>query len=199
MNNFPKRIGVTGGIGSGKSYVCRVLAAMGYPVFYSDIEAKKLINTDPELRDSIKELFGNEAYLNNELNRKHIASAAFSDSGLLSKLNALVHPKVRSAFDEWASKQDSNYVFQEAAILVETEGYKLLDKTILVTASLETKISRVKKRDKLSEEEISKRMQSQMSDSDKITFVDFVIENDDNSMILPQIKKMFKALFNEVI
>lgn len=199
MNNFPKRIGVTGGIGSGKSYVCRVLAAMGYPVFYADIEARNLINSNSELIHEIKSLFGESAYVKEEFNRKFVGERVFKDPTLLAKMNALIHPKVRATFDEWSQKQNSKYVFQEAAILIETEGYKLLDKTVLVTASIETKVKRIKERDNLSEEAIQNRMNAQLNDEEKKKFVDYIIENDNDKMLLPQIVSMFKTLFNEAI
>lgn len=189
-----KRIGITGGIGSGKSTVCRVLEIMGYPVYYSDDEAKKLMHEDQQLIGSIKQAFGEAAYENNELNRPFIASIVFRQPQKKDTLNALVHPKVRAHFANWAESQQSELVFQESALLFETGGYKLLDKTVLVTAPEAIRIQRVQDRDHSSEEAIKARISNQLKDEEKIPLADFVITNDNKKLVLPQVLAMLTQI-----
>lgn len=192
MNNTIT-IGITGGIGSGKSFICRILSAMGYPVFYSDQVAKELMSSDNELISGIKTLFGQEAYtVNQELNRPFLAKKIFEDQSLRNKLNELVHPRVRKEFSRIASETQSPFIFNEAAILFETGAHKNFDRMVLVTAPESLRIQRVQKRDNSSEEEIKKRMNAQWSDEKKIPLADFVIHNDEQQMLLPQIHEMIQ-------
>lgn len=186
-------IGITGGIGSGKSFICQILSTMGYPVFYSDKVAKELMATDQELKSDIQQLFGDEAYFTNgELNRTHLASAIFNNQELREQLNALVHPKVRQAFTALKKSTSSDFIFNEAAILFETAAYKNFDKMVLVTAPKSLKIQRIKQRDQASEEEILARMNAQWSDEKKAPLADFIINNDEQQMLLPQIYEMIQ-------
>ena len=181
------KIGITGGIGSGKTFVCHILEKLGYPVFYSDQEAKKLMNENLDLIIKIKELLGYGAYLNGIINKSFIARKIFETPTLRNELNAIVHPEVYLAFEKWSKSQPSNLVFNESALLFETESYKRFDKTILINADISIKIERIKKRDLLDEIEIKHRMNSQFSDEIKLKLADFVIENNEDKLLLPQL------------
>ena len=181
------KIGITGGIGSGKTFICHILEKLGYPVFYSDQEAKKLMNENLDLIIKIKELLGYGAYLNGIINKSFIARKIFETPTLRNELNAIVHPEVYLAFEKWSKSQPSNLVFNESALLFETESYKRFDKTILITADICLKIERIKKRDLLDEIEIKHRMHSQLADEIKLKLTDFVIENNEVKLLLPQL------------
>ena len=192
------KVGITGGIGSGKTTIAEVFMQLDIPVYPSDLRAKELMSEDFKLRQAIVGLFGNEAYVSENLNRAFIASKVFSDQTLLQKLNELVHPAVKKDFDLWCSDQNAAYVLKEAAILIETGGYKAMDRMILVTAPSEIKIQRVQKRDTLTRDEILARMNRQWSDERKEEFADFVINNDNHSMVLEQVLNVHKKLMREV-
>jgi len=197
FNNSASKIvvGITGGIGSGKTFVCQVLESMSYPVFYSDKEAKSILITDLEVRKQIVDLFGNDSYLkNNTLNREFLASKIFNDKELLIKMNAIVHPAVRRHFNKWVTQQESNIVFNEAAIIFEIGNAKHYDAVVLVKASKETKIKRIQKRDDSSPKDIEKRMNNQWSDERKSELADFSIDNNENVMLLPQINEILNKL-----
>jgi dephospho-CoA kinase len=181
------KIGITGGIGSGKTYVCQLLEKLGYPVFYSDEEAKKLMTQDPSLISEIKQLLGDESYIQNELNKPFIAHSIFHNSKLREAINLLVHPKVFQAFELWKNKQSSTIVFNESALLFETESYKRFDKNILILSDNETRIKRIQLRDTLSAIEIKNRIESQLSDDEKIKKTDFIIDNNENVLLIPQL------------
>ncbi len=184
-----KVIGVTGGIGSGKSIVCKVLEKYGYPVFYSDNVAKEILQNDQFIIDELTKIIGPELYQNG-FQKQLLAQKIFNDTTLKEKVNQLVHPRVRLAFEEWKNQQNSPLVFNEAAILFETGLYKKYDCILLVTAPKNLKIKRVLKRDGLSEGEIIARMNSQWSDDEKIKLTDYVIVNDDELPLLPQIDRI---------
>lgn len=188
------KIGITGGIGSGKTYVCKLLEKLDYPVFYSDVEAKKIMVQDPILISEIKQLLGDEAYTKNELNRNFIAQAIFQNSQLRNQLNQLVHPKVFKAFEIWKNKQSSHLVFNESALLFETESYKRFDKNILIISDKATKINRIQQRDKISENEIKTRIESQLTDEEKVKKADFVIDNNENVLLIPQLISILTRL-----
>ena len=191
------KIGVTGGIGSGKSIVCKALEALGYPVFYSDIEAKKLMHQSATAKLGLQNILGEEAYINGELNKAFIATTIFTNPELKNQVNDLIHPLVRSAFTSWASAQNNTLVFNEAAILFETGSYKQFDATLLVTADRETRIKRVMARDHISKEEVETRMKNQWEDEKKIPLADFVIYNDDKKLILPQLITIIETLLKK--
>lgn len=172
-----KKVGLTGGIGSGKTTVARQFAELGVPVYNSDQEAKRLMRDHPQLRSRIIALFGSEAYTNGELNRTFIAGQVFGNSQKLHELNALVHPAVREDFNTWMSEQQAPYVIQEAAILFENGSYPEFDHMILVTAPRQVRINRLMERDGSSEAEIMARMGHQWEDAKKIPLAHFVIEN----------------------
>ncbi len=189
-----QKIGITGGIGSGKSLVCTIFEKLGFPVFYSDLEAKRILLEDLNVKSQVISLFGNEAYSVEGLNRKLIANLIFSNEELKFKLNSIIHPVVRENFENWSNIQKAKFVFNEAAILFETGSYKNFDKTILVTAPLSIKIERVIKRDQCSQEEVVQRMNNQWSDEKKIELADYVIINDDKSSLLFQIDQLLSKL-----
>ena len=174
-----KVLGLTGGIGSGKTTVAGFFKELGIPVYIADEEAKILMNADPQVRAAITALFGEEAYKDDLLNRKWIASIVFKDSEKLEMLNAIVHPAVAAHFDQWQLEQTAPYVVYEAAILFEKGGYKKCDYNLLITAPKEAKISRLQQRDRSSIEEVEARMSNQWPDAKKAELADFVIENID--------------------
>lgn len=172
-----KIIGLTGGIGSGKTTVSNMFAALGVPVYNSDTRAKQLMVTSEELREEIAELLGEASYRDGELQRKYIADKVFKNPELLKALNALVHPAVKADFQQWAAKQEFPYVIQEAAILFENGSYPAFDKMILVVAPEEIRITRIEARDKTSREAILDRMKYQWDDARKMALADYIIDN----------------------
>lgn len=182
------KIGITGGIGSGKSLVCDVFRKLGVSVFNADLAAKHLMNNAPGIKQKIIDTFGANVYLkDNSLDRKKLASIIFNDKIALEKINAIIHPEVRDFFDTWAEQQKTAYVIQEAAILFETGQIEQFDIIVLVTAPIDIKIERVMQRDKISREQVMDRMKNQLPDNEKISKSDFVIVNDGQQMLLPQI------------
>lgn len=189
-----KSIGITGGIGSGKSLVCKVLEKFEYPVFYADAEAKKAMNEDQVLKSELIQLLGENAYSTNELNRPFVAEQIFKNHHLKNEVNALVHPAVYRAYESWKQKQDAKLVFNESALLFETGSYKRFDATILVTANRETRIQRVIERDLSSREAVLERMSYQLDDHSKQKLCDFEIVNDQHILLLPQLLKILNLL-----
>lgn len=172
-------IGLTGGIGSGKTTVAGIFKELGVPVYIADEAGKRLMATSEEIREEIIAIFGKQSYQDKLPNRKFIASQVFKDKSLLEKLNRIIHPAVARDFEEWKKEQKSDYVLYEAAILFETGGYKKCDFSILVTAPKAIRIQRLLKRDKSSEEEIQDRINNQWSDERKSGLADFIIKNED--------------------
>lgn len=189
------KVGITGGIGSGKSTVCHIFSVLGIPVFEADQVAKRLQNTDPEIRAQLIELFGASVYLPDDtVDRRYLAGIVFNDITLLHRLNAIIHPAVRKVFNEWSLQQQSPYVMLEAAILFESGLYNLMDKTIVVNTDESERIQRVMKRDKITEELVRQRIRNQWTDEQRIKLADFVIYNNDNQLIIPQIVAIDKKL-----
>lgn len=189
-----KKVGITGGIGSGKSVVGRVLEAMNFPVYYSDEASKELVDTDQKIKEELITLLGTEVYLNGKLNRPFLASVIFQNDELRMKVNQIIHPKVREAFVNWTNKQSSPLVFNEASILFETGAYKTMDATLLVTAPVDLKVMRVMERDKSSMESVLERMSKQWSDEQKIPLADYVLKNDEETSLIVQIENMLEEL-----
>jgi len=191
------KIGITGGIGSGKTFITALFSKLKIPVYNSDSRAKELMATF--LKKDIINLFGEKAYWGNRINKSFIANEIFSHPSLRKALNDIVHPAVENDFNEWCKMYSSTatYVLKESALLFETNIYKTLDKTILVTAPITLRIERLKKRDKLSENEIKKRIDSQWSDLEKQKLADYSIVNDEKILILPQIITIHKTLINQ--
>lgn len=190
------QIGITGGIGSGKSVICRVLTELGYPVFSSDQAAKSILHTDPELRSKLMHHFGDDLYAGQILQTERLAQLVFGNLENRLFVNNLVHPKVRSAFEAFARASKSKLVFNEAAILFETGNYRLFDKMILVVAPLDLRIKRIMQRDGMTEELILKRMAAQWSDEEKMPLSDYVIYNDEKAPVLAQLEKIIAELLN---
>jgi len=189
------KVGITGGIGSGKSTICKVFEKLGAPVFEADPVAKRLIDTDPEIRQGLIDLFGTDIYTEKEgVDRKKLAEKIFNDEIQLAKVNALVHPAVRAEFLKWAESQDVPYVVHEAAILFESGFYQMMDYTILVTAPEEDRIKRVTMRDGSSREQVIERMNKQWADDEKRKLASIEIKNDNRELILPQIVNIDKQL-----
>jgi len=172
-----KIVGLTGGIGSGKTTVAKEFQSLGIPIYIADDEAKKLMNTSKVLKRQLIDLFGDEAYVDNSLNRPFIADIIFNNEAYLQKMNAIVHPKVGIHFKKWASKQVTEYVIKEAAVLFENNGYKQCDYVITVTAPKDLRIARLLKREPTTKEKIEAVMNNQWSDEAKIKLSNFVIEN----------------------
>jgi dephospho-CoA kinase len=174
------KAGITGGIGSGKTTVCKMFEKLGIPVYYADDQAKYLMQHEHFLIDQIKKNFGEDVYVNGKLDRKLLASKVFNDPARLALLNSLVHPAVFRDTERWTEEQKEHkapYTLKEAALLVETGSYKALDKLIVVTAPLNTRVERVSVRDKTGEEEIMARVKNQLPEEEKVKLADFVIAN----------------------
>ena len=191
-------IGLTGGIGSGKTTVAKMFHKLGVPVYVADIEAKKLMVSNKEVIDKIKALLGEEAYLNDTLNRAYISDKVFSNKPLLEQLNAIVHPAVRKNFENWVQLQNAPYVIKEAAILFESGSYKECDLIITVTAPLEERLKRVVVRDSVNEEEVKSRMENQLNDEEKIKMSDYVIHNTDLDKTEQQVAKINSLILNKI-
>lgn len=194
------KVGITGGIGSGKTTVCEIFERLGVPVYYADKQAKYLMETDKKLREAIRQLFGDEAFdSENNLNRAFIAGIVFKDEEKLLALNALVHPAVKADYDSWnaiLARKEYPYSLKEAALLVESGSYKDLDKLIVVSAPLEDRIKRVMARDNVSEEQVKARIDAQLPDAEKVKLADYVIANNLIMELVPQVSKVHLDLLN---
>lgn len=190
------KVGITGGIGSGKSTVCKVFELLGIPVYYADDEAKKLLDSEPDVKSKIIQLLGKSLFdEKGVIDRKALATIVFNDKAKLEQLNSIVHPAVARHFEAWLNKNAAaKYIIKEAAILFESGAYKAVDKVITVAAPLELKIARVIQRDKTSRELVEQRIKSQMSDEEKIKHSQFVIYNDERELLIPQILRIHKEL-----
>lgn len=193
--DLPLRIGLTGGIGSGKSLAASIFRILGIPVFEADMAAKDIINTDLFVRKELTSLFGSEIYSKEgSIDRKQLASVIFNDPQALALVNQLVHPLVSQSFDEWAQKQKSEYVLQEAAILFESGFYRLMDSNILITAPEEIRISRTMERDHTSRENVITRMRNQWDQEEKGKLADYIIINDETHFLIEQILETDKKI-----
>ena len=191
----PKTLGITGGIGSGKSTICRVFKVLGVPVFDADAVAKNLLNTDDEIRQGLINLFGNDIYTpEGSVDRKMLAEIIFNNENHLNKVNSLVHPKVRNEFYKWRDQQKAPYIIHEAAILFESGFYKMMDQVLLITAPEKDQIERVMKRDGVTEDQVRERMKRQMPNNEKQELADMVLVNDNKSLLLPEIIEIDKKL-----
>lgn len=193
------KIGITGGIGSGKTTVCRIFASLGVPIYYADERAKWLMVNDTDLIRSIKELFGEEAYLpDGQLNRRHLSDLIFSEPQKREQMNALVHPAVWRDGEQWnAAFSDQPYTLKEAALIFESGGYRQLDKVIVVTAPEEIRIDRVVQRDQVDAAAVQARISAQMPESEKVARADFVINNDGRHFLIPQVLEIHQALLRQ--
>lgn len=190
-----KVVGLTGGIGSGKTTVARFFSELEVPVYIADTEARKLTNRSSYIRKKLIALLGEEAYHNGTINRKYVADKIFNDTDLLEEVNKIIHPRVAMHFKRWLSKQPGPYCIKEAAILFENDGYKQCDYTILVTAPMDIRIERLLKRDDTTQREIEERMANQWEDDKKLSLANYHIENID----LEQTKRKVKALHRLIL
>ncbi len=192
-----KKVGVTGGIGAGKSTVCEIFKVLGIPVYNADQRAKHLMANDPELKENIIAVFGEESYINDQINRDHLAKVVFNHTDQISKLNLLVHPAVGKDFEKWVAEQDSQYVIKEAALLIETESYKELDVLVNVMTDEETRINRVLSRDSFrTKEELAQILKKQTTDELRTKLSDHLIQNGENDLLIPQVLNLHQILSN---
>jgi len=190
------KIGITGGIGSGKSSVCMVFETLGIAVYYADARAKQLLNTDADLKTELEGYFGKDIYMNGMLNRVQLAEIIFNDPIALEKVNSLVHPAVARDFEVWCTLQTSPYVLEEAAIIFESGLAQRFDQVILVTASEDLRIERVCTRDRVSREAVRKRMANQWPEEKKMALADYIIHNDNEYAIIPQVINIHQKLIS---
>lgn len=184
------RIGLTGGIGSGKTTVARIFEILGISVYYADVAAKRLMNQDEELIKAISLQFGNDIYFNGKLNRKDLAALVFKDEDKLALLNSLVHPATIKDAEDWMKQQVSPYIIKEAALLFESGSNKYLDIVVGVSAPLQLRMQRTMLRDKITIEQVTARTNKQMNEEKKLALCDYVIINDEQQMILPQVLQL---------
>ncbi|MCB9071846.1 MAG: dephospho-CoA kinase [Prevotellaceae bacterium] len=190
------KIGITGGIGSGKSVVSDVIRLLGYPVYNSDIRAKELSDTNSTIRQSLVALFGSAIYTDNHLNRPLLASYLFQDSSQRAAVNAIIHPVVFADFNTWCTTQQTTLVFAESAILFESGFSTVMDKTIVVEAPQELRLQRVVERDAVTMEQVQKRMETQMDALVLRHHADYVIYNDNEHLLISQIVDIVNKLVN---
>lgn len=192
------KIGVTGGIGSGKTSVCKVFSILGAPVFSADQEARSILDTDPRIMNSINSVTGENLYSSGVLDRTRLAGLIFKDETLLKQINSLIHPAVFDRFGKWVGEQKAPYVIMEAAILFESGASKLVDKIVTVIAPAEERIKRVIMRNKLSREDVMERMHNQMDDDSKTRLSDYIVSNSENDMIIPAILKIHEDILRSL-
>ncbi|MGP8215905.1 MAG: dephospho-CoA kinase [Bacteroidia bacterium] len=188
------KVGVTGGIGSGKSTVCRIFECLGIPVFHADNAGRRLLSEDDEVKKKVAALFSEKVIINGVPDRKKIASLVFNNPEKLRQLNAIIHPKVRVELAKWAEKQNAKWVIEEAAILFESGAYKNLDLIIVVSAPEDIRIKRVMARDGITEESIRERMKNQITEEERRKRADFIIENDEKQLLIPQALEISKTI-----
>lgn len=194
------KIGITGGIGSGKSTVCKVFKALGIPVYHADDSARTITDRNPEVIAQIKQAFGDDMYANGLLNRPKMAALVFNNPEELAKLNSIVHPAVRAELPVWLeANKNAPYMLYEAAILFESGAYKLVDKSILVAADEEARIQRVMQRDNVGREEVLNRVKNQWPDKEKLELANYVIWNEGNEPVIAQVLALDKLLRNEQV
>lgn len=190
------RVGITGGIGSGKSTVARIFEVLGIPVYYADDAAKRMMNENEELKEKIKHQFGNDVYADGKLNRKRLAEIVFNAPEKLEQLNALTHPATIKDAENWMKKQTTPYSIKEAALIFESGAQEHLDHVIGVTAPAPLRIQRTMQRDGITREEVIARMNKQMDENIKMKFCDFVLRNDEQELLLPQVIALHEKLLS---
>jgi len=192
-----KKIGITGGIGAGKTLVCRIFEVIGIPVFYADEEAKNIMENDPDVISSIKQLLGHKAYIpSGQLNRSWISNQVFTNPGLLRQLQEIVHPAVHNKFEHWSArhKDDTPYVLEEAALLVENKTYLALDGLIVVTCPQELRIQRVMERDSVDEQQVIQRINRQLREEQKSAVANYLIVNDGMHSLIKQVLEIHRKI-----
>jgi dephospho-CoA kinase len=193
------KVGVTGGIGSGKSTVCRIFECLGVPVYYSDKRAREFINTHPDTIALYSRLFGKSVYENGKLYAKKVAAVLFQDKSIMKEIQDHLHPLVRQDFATWADQQTSRIVINEAAVLFESGGARFMDEIISVVAPEELRIRRVMSRDGSTEQEILNRLNNQWKDHQRIALSQHIIYADDKRMVIPQVLVVYNDLINRVV
>lgn len=188
------KLGITGSIGSGKSTVCKMFKELGIPVFGSDDEGRRLLAEDQEVKEQVAALLGDGVLTDGNLDRKKIGAVVFSDPEKLKALNAIIHPRVYLSFEEWCSKQTTDWVIQESALLFETKAYLAVDTTLVVTAPEDVRIKRVMARDNATEDEVRARMKNQLSEEKKLEYADNVIVNDGEQDLGEQVKRLYEDM-----
>lgn len=188
------KVGISGGIGSGKSYICNLLEEKGFPVYNADARAKELMNSNPVIREALTEAFGEEVFIHNQLNRPFLANIIFNAPERREWVNSVVHPVVYADFAEWANEQTSNIVFQENAVMFDTGSYRKFDKTILVFADLETRIRRTMLRDNSDRKDVQARINSQGNPEEHKKLADFVIDNSEGKDVEQQLEAILQSL-----
>ncbi len=192
-------LGVTGGIGSGKSTVCRILEVLGVPVFNADREARQLMTEDPDMRAELIAAFGSWIYVGRELDRKALADVVFDDRSALTRLNSIVHPRVRALFADWASATTAPYVAMESAIMMKTGGSRSMDHIVVVTAPVGLRIARVMARDRTTRSSVEARMNDQLSDGEMMAGANTVILNDDQHLVIPQVLALHRNILQQAL
>ncbi len=188
------KIGLTGGIGSGKSTIAAIFKVLGIPVYYADDAAKKLMNSDPFLIGELTAAFGKDTYTNGQLNRSYLSSLVFNNPQKLAKLNSIVHPATIADADKWMLQQTSVYAIKEAALIFESGANKHLDKTIGVFCPVQLRVTRVMQRDGTTQEAVTARIGKQMDEEKKMALCDYVITNDDTQLVIPQVLAIHQKL-----
>jgi dephospho-CoA kinase len=188
------KIGLTGGIGSGKTTVAHIFEVLGIPVFYADDSAKRLMNEDENLQQQIITHFGEESYVNGKLNRSYLSAVVFSDIEKTKLINSIIHPATIADAELWMSKQTTPYAIKEAALIFEANAEKQLDLIIGVQSPLPIRIERVMQRDNITEEAVLARMQKQMNEEEKMSRCDFVVVNDEKDLLIPQVVALHEKL-----
>jgi dephospho-CoA kinase len=189
------KIGITGGIGSGKTTVCRIFETLGIPVFYADDESKIILFTDSSVLEQVRKIFGEKVFTDGIPDRKKLATIVFNNPEKLRQLNSILHSMVFQHFENWMlEKKDSSYILMEAALIYETAREKFLDKVIVVSASEEIRIRRIMMRDKISEADVRARMSQQYTQELKEEKADFIIENNENQLLIPQVMEIHEKL-----
>lgn len=188
------KIGLTGGLGSGKSTVAHIFEVLGTPVYYADAASKRLMNDDEAVKAAVQNAFGNEVYPKGELDKKYLAEIVFKDEKKLELLNSIVHPATLHDADEWMKKQTTPYIIKEAALIFESGSHKSLDYVIGVKAPLHLRLQRAMKRDNISKEDAMARINRQMDEEAKMRLCDFIIVNDEEEMLIPQVLALHESL-----
>ena len=181
------KLGITGGIGSGKTTVCKVFSVLGAPVFSADEEAKRILDNEREIRKKISDAVGKDLYMSGSLDRKELARLIFNNRDLLEKVNGIIHPAVFRYFSDWVQMQDFPYVIMEAAILFESGAARMMDRIATVVTPVEERIERLLRGNKFTREQITERIRNQIDDGARISQSDFVIFNSENDMIIPAV------------
>lgn len=191
-------IGLTGGIGSGKTTVARIFSTLGIPVYNSDLRAKSILETDLNVQSDVRKLVGKESIENGIVNRKLIAEKSFNNRHVLQQLNTIIHPRVAEDFIKWKNEHKSSpYLIKEAAILFESGSYKSCDKVVFISTELETRVQRVMQRDGVGRAEVESRISNQWPEEKKANLSTFIVHNNESDALIPQVVEIHEKLLNE--